>query len=61
MRWNRPGTRLGSVRAATGVGAQVTTENDRTVQRRVGDLRPGTTYRYRFCMKNGARSAIGTL
>lgn len=33
--------------------------NDRTVQKRIKGLDPATTYRYRWCMENGARSATG--
>ena len=35
-------------------------ENDNTVQKRVGGLRPGTRYHYRFCMRGGARSDVGS-
>jgi phosphodiesterase/alkaline phosphatase D-like protein len=33
--------------------------NDLTVQKRIKKLRPGTKYKYRFCMKNGRRSETG--
>jgi alkaline phosphatase D len=35
-------------------------KNDRTVQKRIKGLDPGTAYRYRWCMEDGARSATGT-
>jgi alkaline phosphatase D len=34
-------------------------QSDLTVQTRVGGLRPGTHYRYRWCMKGGKRSVRG--
>jgi len=33
--------------------------NDLTVQAKVGGLEPGRTYKYRWCMSGGRRSAIG--
>jgi len=33
--------------------------NDLTVQKRIKKLRPGTAYRYRFCMKGGRKSETG--
>lgn len=40
--------------------ATVSTGNDKTVQKKISGLKPGTTYRYRFCMKGGAQSSTGT-
>ena len=42
-----------------GFHLQATPENDLTVQRRVGGLRPGAKYRYRFCGAGGRRSDVG--
>jgi phosphodiesterase/alkaline phosphatase D-like protein len=56
----RLGAGLGSVGAGIGIRVKVLAGNDRTVQKRVGGLEPGTTYRYRFCMRGGAHSATGT-
>lgn len=36
-----------------------TTSNDLTVQKLVSGLRPNTKFKYRFCMTNGRRSAVG--
>lgn len=33
--------------------------NDLTVQAKIGGLEPGRTYRYRWCMAGGRRSAVG--
>jgi phosphodiesterase/alkaline phosphatase D-like protein len=33
--------------------------NDLTVQKKVGGLKPGRTYKYRWCMEGGRRSAVG--
>jgi phosphodiesterase/alkaline phosphatase D-like protein len=58
----RVGAGLGSIGAGIGIAvrARASDSNDNTVQRRVGGLRPGTEYHYRFCMRGGARSATGT-
>ena len=40
--------------------AQVSKGNDLTVQKKVGGLKPGKTYRYRFCMAGGRHSSTGT-
>ncbi len=40
--------------------ANVSSDNDRTVQKRIGDLRPGTKYHYRWCMSGGRHSSTGT-
>jgi alkaline phosphatase D len=58
----RVGAGLGSIGAGIGIGvrARASDENDKTVQRRVSGLRPGTEYHYRFCTRGGARSAVGT-
>ena len=53
-----PACRLGAV--INDGSARVSTDDDKTVQKLIRGLRPGTTYRYRFCMRNGARSAVGT-
>jgi alkaline phosphatase D len=34
--------------------------NDFTVQTRVGGLKPGRTYKYRWCTEGGGRSAVGS-
>jgi phosphodiesterase/alkaline phosphatase D-like protein len=54
------GTGLGSVGAGIGIGARVSADGDKTVQKRVGGLEPGSTYRYRFCMSGGAHSSTGS-
>jgi alkaline phosphatase D len=46
--------------AGSSFGAKVLAANDRTVQKRVGGLDAGTTYRYRFCIRGGAHSSTGT-
>ncbi|MBK5233250.1 MAG: alkaline phosphatase D family protein [Thermoleophilia bacterium] len=38
---------------------QAKKSNDLTVQKRIYKLRPGTSYKYRFCMSNGRRSETG--
>jgi alkaline phosphatase D len=40
--------------------AKATKGNDRTVQATIGGLRPGRTYRYRWCMEGRRHSAVGT-
>src|SRR6476660_2603409 len=40
--------------------AKATKDNDLTVQKRVTGLRPGKTYKYRFCMAGGKHSSTGT-
>ena len=40
--------------------AEVSLDNDKTVQKRIGGLRPGTTYHYRWCMSGGRHSSTGS-
>jgi len=40
--------------------AKATKDNDLTVQKRVSGLKPGKTYKYRFCMAGGKHSSTGT-
>ena len=40
--------------------AKATKGNDLTLQLKVGGLKPGRKYRYRWCMTGGRRSAVGT-
>jgi len=40
--------------------AKATKSNDLTVQKLIRGLKPGRTYKYRWCMKGGRRSAVGT-
>ncbi len=47
-------------RAPARLRAGAAEANDNTVQKRVGGLRPDTTYHYRFCMRGGARSSAGS-
>ena len=56
----RVGTGLGSVGAGVGVGSRVSADDDKTVDKRVAGLKPGSSYLYRFCTKGGARSEVGT-
>ena len=44
---------------AGNLGLKAKRGNDNTVQKRVKHLDPDTTYRYRFCMKGGRKSATG--
>lgn len=47
-------------RAPKKLKAQAKKKNDLTVQVKLKGLKPGRTYRYRWCMKGGRRSAVGT-
>jgi alkaline phosphatase D len=40
--------------------AEVSADRDRTVQKRIGGLRPGTAYHYRWCMSGGRHSSTGS-
>ena len=40
--------------------AQISNDDDKTVRKLIGGLDAGTTYRYRFCTRGGAQSAVGT-
>ncbi len=45
--------------APKGYKAKAAKSNDLTVQTRIGGLKPGRTYRYRWCMSHGRHSAAG--
>jgi 3-phytase/alkaline phosphatase D len=47
-------------KAAKKMKAKAKKKNDLTVQRKVGGLKPGRKYRYRWCMPGGRHSAVGT-
>jgi alkaline phosphatase D len=47
-------------RARGRLKANVSKNNDRTVQKRIGGLIPGTKYHYRWCMSGGRHSSTGT-
>jgi phosphodiesterase/alkaline phosphatase D-like protein len=47
-------------RAPKKLKARAKKKNDLTLQRKIRGLKPGRTYRYRWCMKGGRRSAVGT-
>ncbi len=47
-------------RAPGRLQARVSVDNDKTVQKLIGGLRPGTTYHYRWCMSGGRHSSTGS-
>ncbi|MGZ8666427.1 MAG: alkaline phosphatase D family protein, partial [Solirubrobacterales bacterium] len=47
-------------RAPRGLKALASADGDRTVQKRIGGLRPGTAYHYRWCMSGGRHSSTGS-
>lgn len=56
------GKKFGGCRIGKGgkLAVEAKDSNDNTVQERVDGLDPDTTYRYRFCMEGGRKSATGT-
>ncbi len=57
------GKRFGDCDIRRGPGrlkANVSADNDKTVQKRIGGLRPGTKYHYRWCMSGGRHSSTGS-
>ncbi len=47
-------------RAPRAMKAKVSADNDRTVQKRIGGLRAGTKYHFRWCMPGGRHSSTGS-
>jgi alkaline phosphatase D len=47
-------------RAPGRLKAEVSADRDKTVQKRIGGLRPGTKYHYRWCMSGGRHSSTGS-
>jgi phosphodiesterase/alkaline phosphatase D-like protein len=57
------GRRFGGCKIGRAPGsfkAFASADRDRTVQKRIGSLRPGTKYHYRWCMSGGRHSSTGS-
>lgn len=62
LQLRREGRKLGACKPHKGSAVarlKSKRKNDLTVQRRIGGLKPATSYRYRFCRKGGRHSNVG--